>query len=217
MKKLAASCNILFILALLVTGFGCGPAPGSGEERSGKTGSGSARTARFDPLDMDADETIVPKEFPRVGTVNGTVLVNQDELLSTADSTSEFITAVPNQIDSLLSQAYRIQIFTTKVYGDARHALKVAEEIFDRSVSVDYEVPYFKVRIGRFADRDEAVKYANRAKAAGYKDAWVVMVNTSVKKASSLYDNEFPLFQFEDSTSQVEQNGGEESDEDTDD
>lgn len=216
MKKPATIFSRLFPAVLLIVGAGCGEPSAPGEERAGSAAS-EIEQLRFDPLDMKADRTIVPKEYPRSGAINGTVLIDEEAQLPPPDSTVSYLPVVADQIDSLLSQAYRIQIFTTKVYGEAQRALRVAEEIFDRSVSVDYEVPYFKVRAGRFAVREDAMKYAQRAKAAGYKDAWVVMVNTNIRKAPSLYDEEFPVFQFRESLNQQEPDGGEESDEDSDD
>ncbi len=91
-------------------------------------------------------------------------------------------------IDTLNNQAFRVQILTTKVYGEARTALRVAEEIFDRPVFMDYEVPYFKLRVGNFAERETAENYQQRAKAAGYTKAWVVVVTVGVEEPAPLYE-----------------------------
>ncbi|MBU0984142.1 MAG: SPOR domain-containing protein, partial [candidate division Zixibacteria bacterium] len=87
------------------------------------------------------------------------------------------------------NQAFRVQIFTSKLYNDARQALRVAEEIFDRQLYIDYEVPYFKVRVGSFDTRDAAEAYQLKAKAAGYGNAWVVLVTVGVVEAAPLYDD----------------------------
>ena len=92
------------------------------------------------------------------------------------------------QIDTLNNQAFRVQILTTKVYGEARTALRVAEEIFDRPVFMDYEVPYFKLRVGNFAEREIAENYQQRARAAGYTNAWVVVVTVAVEEPAPLYE-----------------------------
>ena len=74
-------------------------------------------------------------------------------------------------------------------------AVQVAEEIFDRPVYLDYEVPYFKIRVGSFFDRDQAEDYMMRARAAGYKEAWVVVTNVAVREAAPLYfDEPYPVF-----------------------
>ncbi|UCG62838.1 MAG: SPOR domain-containing protein [Candidatus Zixiibacteriota bacterium] len=141
----------------------------------------------FDPLELPEDREVVPIEHPRPGQISGrTEFVEAQP--SVSDTTYRPSDGSPATVDSLYNQAYRIQLFTAKVYGEANLARQVAEEIFDRPVFMDYEVPYFKVRVGSFADRDEAEEYLMRAKAAGYTDAWVVMVNVRVKETAPLYD-----------------------------
>jgi hypothetical protein len=146
---------------------------------------------RFDPLDLPADVEIVPLKYPQTGALRGKE-VSKDTAGIPFEDTSVVI-SLPDEIDTLAHQAYRVQIFTSKVYGEARRALRVAEEIFDRPLSLDYEVPYYKVRVGRFADRGEAEAYAQKARAAGYKNAWVVMVNVDIKEVQPFYEDESAL------------------------
>jgi cell division septation protein DedD len=152
----------------------------------------------FDPLELPGDKEIIPRTHPRTGEIKGkTLLVDADTSSAAEESTQ--ITDLPQQVDTLSSQAYRIQIFTSKLYGEARRAVKIAEEIFDRPVYTDYEVPNFKVRVGSFANREDSEAYLPRVRAAGYSTAWVVMVNIAVKQAAPLYDDGYP-YQFEDTT-----------------
>ncbi|MCK4573227.1 MAG: SPOR domain-containing protein [candidate division Zixibacteria bacterium] len=146
----------------------------------------------YDPLELPGDKEIVPLAHPRSGDITGrTALV--ETAPSVADSGAGVIANVPEAADTLNSQAYRIQIFAGKLYGEARHELAIAEEIFDRPVFVDYEVPYFKVRVGNFAEREQAEEYQQRARAAGYTNAWVVMVNIAVKETAPLYEEGLSL------------------------
>ena len=141
----------------------------------------------FDPLDLPRDKQIVPKAHPQTRAIEGRgALV--DVVPEVTDSVQGPVTQVPASADTLNGQAYRVQLFTSKVFGDARQEVAVAQEIFDRPVYLDYEVPYYKVRVGSFGSRDEAEEYQQRAKAAGYRNAWVVMVNLGVKEAKPLYD-----------------------------
>lgn len=158
----------------------------------------------FDPLELDADRDIVPIKYPRSGQIFGSDIDAGGDLGS-ADSDWMTAVNVPMSMDTVNLQAFRIQVFTSKLYGEAKRELRIAEEIFDHPVFVDYEVPYFKVRVGSFSDRDEAEKYKQRVKAAGYRTAWVVIVNLEVKKAADLYDDgyhqnyEDSSFNYEDS------------------
>ena len=150
-----------------------------------------------DPLELPGDKEIVPQVHPRTGDITGKTRIIETDTSAVEDSTE--VVDLPVEVDTLGSQAYRIQVFTSKLYGEARRAVRVAEEIFDRPVYVDYEVPNFKVRVGSFSNREDAEDYLPRVRAAGYSTAWVVMVNVAVKQAAPLYDDEYP-YEFEDTT-----------------
>ncbi len=152
----------------------------------------------FDPLELPADNEVIPRTHPHTGEIIGrTILVDADSSSIVEESVQ--VANVPEDIDTLTSQAYRIQIYTSKLYGEARQAVRIAEEIFDRPVYIDYEVPNFKVRVGSFGNREDAEDYLPRVRAAGYSTGWVVMVNVAVKEAAPLYDDGYP-YQFEDTT-----------------
>ena len=59
---------------------------------------------------------------------------------------------------------------------------------------VDYEVPNYKVRVGNFVDRNAAEDYQQRVRAAGYGNAWVVMVNIGIREVAPLYQEDTGLF-----------------------
>ena len=95
--------------------------------------------------------------------------------------------------DSLGAQIFRVQLAMIDTYSDARHALAVAHEIFDQPVSLDYETPYYKLRVGEFSTRGEAELYQQRARGAGYNNAWVMVATVTPRQSE-------PLYQAEDST-----------------
>lgn len=184
MKTGSSTCRIILLFVLIVVTIGCQPAKRIGAEKPAVADSTVSRG--FDPFEFASDDEIVPAKYPRSGKIVGHAdFVLPDSL--TGDS-SLVLVDVPDEIDSVYNQVFKVQLFTSKVYGETRHAVKVAEEIFDRPVSIDYEVPYYKVRVGMFADRDEAEEYAQRAKGAGYNLAWVVVVNANVQEAAPLYE-----------------------------
>jgi len=167
--------------------------------------------SRYNPLDLPADKEIVPALYPINGELNrsGNLIVSDEA--SGDNSTGTSLDNLLSAIDTVNSQAFKIQILTSKVYGDVRRAKKVAEEIFDRPVYLDYEVPYYKLRVGSFADRDSAEDYLQQVRMAGYSDAWVVVTNTAVKSLSPLYNDE-PLPVVDDSLSDEYQNSGSDAD-----
>ena len=178
--------TVLLIALLFVVG--CLGGKKVAEEESQRPSSAGVDKRGFDPLELPEDREVIPLTHPKSGDIQGqTAFVEADNI--GADTSLSQQTATAGEIDSLNNQAFRIQLLTSKVYGDARYALHVAEEIFDYPVFMDYEVPYFKVRVGSFAERDDAEEYLMKVKSAGYTDAWVVMVNVRVKETAPLYDD----------------------------
>jgi hypothetical protein len=146
---------------------------------------------RFDPLEFERDREVIPDEYPQSGAITGRRSDTGGET-DEGDGPGVEYGNVLDRIDTLANQTFRVQLFTSKLYGKAQRARTIAEEIFDRPVFVDYEVPYFKVRVGSFFDRDQAEDYQQRARAAGYDNAWVVMVNLGTRTSPPLYDSLAP-------------------------
>lgn len=191
MKRRASIYSVLGLCFLIAIN-ACQRRPEATEEETGGIASTEADDRGYDPLELSEDKEVVPVAHPKSGSITGqTAFVEVSDLMQ--DSSLAAVSPEPEETDSLSGQAFRVQLFTSKVYGDARGASVIAEEIFDRPVFLDYEVPYFKVRVGNFADREKAEEYLLRAKSAGYPDAWVVAVNIRVKEASSMYDESVEL------------------------
>ncbi|MDF1544503.1 MAG: SPOR domain-containing protein [bacterium] len=196
MKLLHVIYSVIIILLLLTVGCISKKRTGAEAEQQQATedalSGGSGDKRGYDPLEFPQDRAVVPRENAQPGVIRGRLDLSKPDTL-TEDSALSDIVGLPNEIDSVNSQSYRIQIFTGKVYGEAQKELRIAEEIFDRPVFVDYEVPNFKVRVGNFADRDEAEEYQQRVKAAGYSTAWVVMVTVNIQQAVPLYEDAYPI------------------------
>jgi hypothetical protein len=189
MKKLISICSLLILGFGFILFSGCSRPQKPGNET--KEADSGDPGYRFDPLDLSQDMEIVPQKYPQSGEIGGQL--EAVELEAATDVTvTRPVVGLPDAIDTLNHQAYRVQLFTSKLYGEARQVLRVAQEIFDRPVFLDYEVPYFKVRVGSFSDREDAEDYQQRVKAAGYPEAWVVMVNVGVAKPASLYPEGTP-------------------------
>jgi len=163
--------------------------PETADAEHAKVQSPAADPRGFDPLELERDRDVVPVRYPREGAIGGarSALPDAQRPASAADSALGGAGSVPQPADSLNHQTFRIQIFTAQTYGEARAASRVAEEVFDQPVYLDYEVPYFKVRVGNFADRFSAEGYQQKVKTAGYANAWVVMVNIGVQQVAPLY------------------------------
>lgn len=181
------TAGLLLLLALLLAACGQpGPSTPPAEE---PTPSESETTRGFDPLGLPQDDRVVPQVSPqREFDLEQQPFVTPEPIATEHDTTDLILPDLPVAYDTLNHEAYRVQLLTTKLYGEARKAERVAHEIFDQPVYVDYEVPYYKLRVGSFADRETAEEYQLRAKSAGYRNAWVVLVMVDVKQAPPLYD-----------------------------
>jgi len=135
------------------------------------------------PLSLSEDFEIIPEKYPMASLVD-TVADSQPGLTGTTGDTTSSVTGS--------YETYRIQLYTSKTYGPATREQKIAREVFDKEIYLDYEVPYYKVRAGDFATFDDAEIYLPAAVEAGYKNAWVVKVTVNVRQLEQSYDEFFP-------------------------
>lgn len=80
-----------------------------------------------------------------------------------------------------VAMVYRVQLYTTKDLGTAQAVGKEAETDFGEKVQIDYEVPYYKVRVGVFASPQAAEPVLQEARRLGYKGAWAVRLRASLQ------------------------------------
>jgi cell division protein FtsN len=83
---------------------------------------------------------------------------------------------VEPELPSPQATLYRIQLFTSKNMAEAVSVRNEAALDFDAVVRVDFETPYYKVRIGSFATPQDAEAMLKRARQLGYRGAWAVRV-----------------------------------------
>lgn len=199
MKSITSTCRAVSIVILIAV-LGCQSTRQAQVAPSEEQATTTVADDRgFDPLGFPADREIVPKEYKNTAQIRGkAVLLETDQ--NDTGSLASLPVDLPSEIDTLNSRAFRVQFYTGKLYGEARRELRIAEEIFDRTVFFDYEVPYYKVRVGSFADRRKAEEYQMRVKAAGYSSAWVVSVKVGVKQVTPLYQTEFDYYEEENET-----------------
>lgn len=77
------------------------------------------------------------------------------------------------------SMIYRVQLATTKELGAAQSLRAKAASEFKQDVQIDYEVPYYKVRVGSFVSPQAAESLLQQARKLGYQGAWAVRVRAS--------------------------------------
>lgn len=117
----------------------------------------------FDPLKL-GDEDIVFKE--------------EKKTADTKESTSPISGAQESaDEENKLIDGFRIQLFATKDIESANIAKKEAEIVFTEdslNIYVEFDTPYYKLRIGDFQDRDNAAQFRDISREKGYQSSWIV-------------------------------------------
>ena len=153
-------------------------APPGGDEEKPEPAA-KETSDKYEPLGQSEDFAIVSK------AVSFDPVADSTKNLDGKNST----TIVDGGVDDLAGdRVYRIQLFTAKEYGPAVREKNIAIEVFDKPVTMDYEVPYYKIRVGNFLTHEEAEEYLPAAREAGYKTAWVVRAYVNVKTVEDVYD-----------------------------
>ena len=77
--------------------------------------------------------------------------------------------------DKINSQMlYRIQIFASKFPEEAQKLADSLESNFNEPTTIDYEAPYYKVRLGNFTSLAQAESFLRKVRRKGFPQAWVV-------------------------------------------
>ncbi|MBD3234201.1 MAG: hypothetical protein GF315_10815 [candidate division Zixibacteria bacterium] len=120
----------------------------------------------FDPLNFEGDTLVVPPPLETERTDNGSPLdrFNLVEDVAPEDSAETSI------------HVYRVQIFASRLLQEAEQVEAEVSGLFDEPVHLDYDEPYYKVRIGDFRTLEEGEEYLGKVRDLGYDSAWVVRV-----------------------------------------
>ncbi len=98
------------------------------------------------------------------------------------EDTANEIRSGRRYIERTMKQAgYRVQVFTTTSLDQAREK----EQEFTQSLKTYpvykvYDPPYYKIRVGDFRSREEALALRDSLKTVGVEEAWVVRDNVLV-------------------------------------
>jgi cell division septation protein DedD len=79
---------------------------------------------------------------------------------------------------------YRVQLYATKDVERAREVALSARKLLGENTYVEFQEPWYKVRLGDYRSRDEAERVRYRASTSGFADAWVV--ETTIRTGGSL-------------------------------
>ncbi|MCD6162545.1 MAG: SPOR domain-containing protein [candidate division Zixibacteria bacterium] len=159
------------ILVLLIIWAGCAPrAPRSDINKDKRTDAEN----RFEPLGFIGDDEIITgknKQTDMPETEEPTDSSAKPALITGSSFDSTGIAEIEQTVI-----IFRVQIFASKSFDEAQEFATEIEPLFPEGVFVEYQVPYYKVRIGEFYDSDEGESFLNEVKDLGFKKAWLVRV-----------------------------------------
>ncbi len=158
-------------LVILILSIACGPAmQRSSVDRDERTKA----EHRFDPLDFPGDNAVItgkshqsqPSSLPdnvSGGEVQVDEPVEVEENNGSVDTTQQMV-------------VFRVQVFASKAFDEAQQFASDIEGMFPEGVFVEYQMPYYKVRVGEFFSPEEGEVFLDEVKQIGFKNAWLVRV-----------------------------------------
>jgi hypothetical protein len=69
---------------------------------------------------------------------------------------------------------FRVQLYATRDVEKAKKVAESARNIFSMQTYIEYQDPYYKVRLGDFRTREEAERMRYNVTSGGFEDAWIV-------------------------------------------
>jgi len=135
------------------------------------------RPAVFDPPRGEAENPPPHRFDPLPRRPDG----NRSGNLPDADDTARseaFAGFDPRRFRHRPDRGFRVEIFTSRLYGEANREQAIAQK-FPLPIHLDYEVPYYRLRVGDFATGG-AEQMSRESASVGYSTAWVAR---AIKKA----------------------------------
>ncbi len=141
------------------------------------------KTTAFNPLETPADREIVPELYASAATTS-----------KGADSTTQKGGKQAAAVSTdQPTEVFRVQLYMSRLYNEANRERALADEIFSLPVYLDYEVPYYKLRVGDFATREEAEGMIPAIQGLGYSEAWVARVIQKIKELPQDSTSDMPI------------------------
>jgi hypothetical protein len=129
---------------------------------------------RFDPLGFPGDDAVItgnsqtmskPPEPEADQPVS-----NQSPIIIEDDSLFTELEEIQPQV------IFRVQVFASKSFDEAQQFAMDIEGLFPEGVFVEYQMPYYKVRVGEFYEPEGGEDFLEYVKESGFKNAWLVRV-----------------------------------------
>ena len=100
----------------------------------------------------------------------------QKKVASPAETTPSYVQQeAPTKVEeSDIASGYRVQIFASSSIEKAEEVAAKTKSLFTERIYVEYSAPLYRVRIGNFTSKEEALQFRDKIVQSGYEGAWVV-------------------------------------------
>jgi len=121
--------------------------------------------SNFKPLGLKGDADVVP---PRAEPIrkNANFIFDRYQLVVNSSDTAR----------ASKDHIYRVQIFTSRFLQEAQQFRNELFGKFEQAIYMDFEEPYYKVRIGDFETAPAGEAFLNEVREMGYTEAWLVKI-----------------------------------------
>ena len=169
MRNISNTFRFLLIVLIFISGCTAG-ARRSQDDLDGRT----TAEHRFDPLGFYGDDTVITGQGRQIDKHDKTepadTLLDQPEMIRPLDDPTDI-----EESDQPLV-IFRVQIFASKSFDEAQDFAAQIEPLFIEGVFVEYQMPYYKVRVGEFYNPNDGETFLDDVKQMGFKNAWLVRI-----------------------------------------
>lgn len=123
----------------------------------------TVRESRYNLLGFPGDDEVITADVQAV-----------DDTLREESDLISFPEYSPGDED--VQVVFSVQVFASKSNEEAEEFEYSIAPLFYEEVRTDYKPPYYKVRIGRCADLEEAEALLEKVKEMDFPDAWLVRI-----------------------------------------
>ena len=102
------------------------------------------------------------------------------DTVETSGSLSEYNQG--NESGTINVPGFRVQLYSTTDYYSAIRTRNEALTKFTEEIFLDFEQPYYKIRVGNFTDKQKADELRVVARSVGYPEAWVIQTKVTINK-----------------------------------
>jgi len=102
-------------------------------------------------------------------------------------SLTEYFSGLDEVSDSIeiieySDHVFRVQLASTRDYDQAIALEERASHSFDDDILIQFDSPYYKIRVGKMSSREEAQQLQQIAIKNGYRRAWVIRTENALAK-----------------------------------